>query len=692
MDDLFTSADKKQNDEAHIKDRMAFLVAEVARHNALYHSDDAPEISDAEFDTLFAELQKLEAAYPHLALPDSPTRKIGAKTKRTFAEVAHRTAMLSLDNAFSREDVDDFAARLQRFLGLAAMPELVAEFKIDGLSCSLTYDNGTLTRAVTRGDGQVGEDITANIRTLREVPHQLAGENIPASVDVRGEIYMTREDFEALNARQAAAGQKVFANPRNAAAGSVRQLDSAITAARPLRFFAYALGFTSDDVTLATHTAQLDALRSWGFTTVPDVKTFSDTDSLYTWYEAVGKRRPTLPYAIDGIVYKVNDLTLQKRLGFVARAPRWAIAHKFAAEQATTVLEGIDIQVGRTGVLTPVARLRPVSVGGVMVANATLHNEDYITERDIRIGDTVFVERAGDVIPKVVSVVAAKRLPEAQPYAFPTRCPACGTPTVRPEGEAAHRCPNHFACPAQVEQSLIHFVSKGAYDIDGIGEKQVVLFLKEGLIKTPADVFRLSAHRDRLLEMEGFGEKSVENLLAAIEAARTISLPRFIGALGVPMVGAQVATLIAGRYATIEALLAAIDKGDAAQELDEVDGIGPRIVESVLAYFTDLHTRALLDDLLSVVTVAPYVQKAARQTVFTGKTVVLTGTLTHMTRDEAKIRLQEAGAKVASSISAKTDFLVAGEAAGSKLKKAAELGVAVMDEAAFLAALAEPSG
>ncbi|MBI1363013.1 MAG: NAD-dependent DNA ligase LigA [Proteobacteria bacterium] len=689
MDDLFAAADKKAQDETAVKERMAFLVAEVNRHNALYHTDDAPEISDDAFDKLFHELKALEAQYPHLIQADSPTKKVGGQTKRTFAEVAHRTAMLSLDNAFSREDVADFATRIQRILNLPEMPALVAEFKIDGLSCSLTYENGKLVRAVTRGDGQVGEDITANVKTIANIPHVLNGDSVPRSVDIRGEIYMTRADFESLNARQAAAEQKVFANPRNAAAGSVRQLDSSITASRPLKFFAYALGFTSEDVTFATHTDQLAALAAWGFTTVPDVQVFTDIERLYTWYEALGKRRYDLPYAIDGIVYKVNDLTLQKRLGFVARAPRWAIAHKFPAEQATTVLEGIDIQVGRTGVLTPVARLKPVGVGGVMVANATLHNEDYIAERDIRIGDTVFVERAGDVIPKVVSVVMPKRPEGAEPYIFPTACPACGTPTIRPEGEAAHRCPNHFDCPAQVEQALIHFVSKSAYDIDGLGEKQVVLFLKEGLVRTPADIFRLHEKRDRLLEMEGFGDKSVDNLLAAIEAARTVSLPRFISALGIPMVGAQVAQLIAARYTSLDALLAAIKNGTAAEELDNVDGIGPRIVENVLAYFTEPHNRHRLDDLRAFVTPQDYVQKATRQTPFTGKTVVLTGTLSRMTRDEAKIRLQEAGAKVASSISTKTDILIAGEAAGSKLKKAAELGVAVMDEDAFLAALVD---
>ncbi len=680
MTDLFAHADGVEQ----VRARMAHLVAEVRRHNALYHTHDTPEISDADFDALFRELQQLEAKYPHLALRDSPTKQVGSTVKESFSTAAHRVPMLSLGNAFADEDVADFAERVQRFLNLPAMPALVVEDKVDGVSCSLTYEKGALVRALTRGDGETGEDVTANIRTLRKVPAHLPPP-CPDAIEIRGEVYMTRADFEDLNTRQQAAGDKVFANARNAAAGSLRQLDAGITAARPLRFFAYAFGYVSDESAFTTHTDQLAALTRWGFVVPPDIRTFDTVDGLLDFYRHKMTTRHALPYAVDGVVYKVDSLELQRRLGFVARAPRWAIAHKFPAEQATTVLDGIDLQVGRTGVLTPVARLRPVPVAGVMVSNATLHNEDYIRERDIRIGDTVFVERAGDVIPKVIGPVPERRPAGAVPYVFPPECPACGTPSVRPDGEAARRCPNHFGCPAQQEATLLHFVARDNADVEGLGEKMVQKLIAEGVLATPADVYRLRAHTDRLMALDGYGEKSITNLLVAIEACRQLGFVRFVSALGIPMVGPQVATLLGEKFGTFEALQNAVLH--TPDELDAIDGIGPRIVESLRRFLTEPHNAQKVADLCTEVTVLPYVPPQRRQTFFTGKTVVLTGTLTRMTRDEAKARLVEAGAKVASSLSAKTDVLIAGADAGSKLSKATELGVPVMGEDDFLAKL-----
>ncbi len=672
MDDLFSSEEDKKEIER--------LRTEINYHNKRYHEEDTPEIADSDFDALFKRLQKLEEKHPQLITPDSPTQMVGATPSNKRQVVKHHQPMLSLANAFADDDIDDFIERIKRYLGTEQTPELVAEYKIDGLSCSLLYEGGKLVQALTRGDGQQGEDITANVKTIGTIPHQLHGDNVPNSVDVRGEIYMTRTDFDSLNERQATAGGKIFANPRNAAAGSIRQLDAAIAGQRPLRLFAYSMG--ESNVNFNTHSEQLDALVKWGFEIVPDVKIFTDSKTLLDWYKTLVKARFELPFAIDGIVYKVNDRQLQSRLGTVARAPRWAIAHKFPAEQAATKLLGIDTQVGRTGVVTPVARLEPVYVGGVTVSNATLHNEDYIAERDIRVGDMVFIERAGEVIPKVVSVILNKRADGTQKYLFPKQCPACGNELVRIDGEAAYRCLNHFACPAQLEASLLHFVGRQQFDIEGLGDKMVKMLLEKGFIKTPADIFTLHQHRDTLVELEGYGEKSIDTLLATIEQCKKISFQRFIAALGIPMVGNQVAVLLGNRWGSLEDLRAVARSDKGQHQIEEIDGIGPRIAESLHDFFIHPRNDEQVQSLLAAgVVVEDFIRPTTDKiTKFTGKTVVLTGTLNQMTRDEAKHHLQQMGAKVSSSISAKTDFVIAGDKAGSKLKKAEQLGVTVLGE------------
>lgn len=667
-------------DRQHAEDEIKRLTAEINRHNQLYHEEDAPQISDAEFDALVRQLEKLEAEHPDLIQPDSPSHKVGGAVKSEFKTAEHRVAMLSLSNAFENDEIEDFIARIKRFLGLDKMPEIICEPKIDGVSCSLTYENGALVQALTRGDGKTGEDITANIRTIKTIPHTLKGKNWPESVDIRGEVYMEGEDFEALNKQRVADDEKVFANARNAAAGSLRQLDSRVTQKRPLKFFAYALGHSSEK--FSCHSEELESLRSWGLTTPPETHVFQDMKALLDNYQRMVEARYDLSFAVDGLVYKVNDKSLQQRLGFVARAPRWAIAHKFPAEQATTVLEDIQIQVGRTGVLTPVARLKPVHVGGVTVSNATLHNQDYIKERDIRIGDTVFVERAGDVIPKVVAPVAEKRPKGTEAYDFPTMCPACGSQAVRLEGEAAWRCMNKMNCPAQLEALLMHFVGRKQFDIDGLGEKQIQKFIGLGWLESPADIFHLQDYADEMRELEGYGDKSVDNLLAAIEASKTIALPRFVAALGIPLVGEQVATLLASRYASLDRLAQVAREN--VEELEAIDGIGPRLAESLLDFFVEEHNRELLRQLEQAgVVVEDYTAPQTADNPFKGKTVVLTGALEGMSRDEAKARLQTLGAKVSSSVSGKTDYVVAGAEPGSKLKKANELGVSVLDEAQF---------
>jgi DNA ligase (NAD+) len=677
MDDMFARHD------AQISQQMQQLADQIRHHNHLYHTQDAPEISDAEYDVLFRQLEKLESDYPHLKLPDSPTTKVGATRAAAFKSLPHAVPMRSLGNAFSAEDLQDFCARITKFLGLTAMPAVIVEPKIDGVSLSLTYNNGQLTQALTRGDGEVGEDVTANVRTLKSIPAKLKAENPPQTIEIRGEVYITEADFLKLNEQQAAAAQKVFANPRNAAAGSLRQLDSAITARRPLQFLAYATGASTQS--FATETDLMAQFKAWGFTT-PLVENAATADELLAIYTDWQTHRHTkVPYAIDGLVYKVNDKALQSRLGELARTPRWAIAHKFPPEQATTTVLNIEVQVGRTGKLTPVAKLAPVHVGGVTVTNATLHNEDYITQRDIRVGDTVFIERAGDVIPQVVSVVESKRPAESHKFTFPHTCPACKNPAVREEGEADWRCINHYTCPAQLEAQLIHFVSRHCFDIDGLGDRQIQLFIAEGLLETPADIFTLSEHADVLKTWEGFGEKSVTNLIAAIEKAKTISLPRFLTALGIPQVGEATANDLAHNFPTWENFLTAATAPDAETTLTSIEGIGPKVAYAITSFFANPQNIKLTQALIANgVTIQPYQRASRAQGFFTGKTVVLTGTLAQLTRDEAKARLTAQGAKVTGSVTSKTDFLIAGESPGSKLKDAEKNQVPVLTEDDFL--------
>lgn len=692
--DLFSSAEQNEKQQA-ARARMRALEELIRYHNGKYYTQDTPEISDAAYDALFRELQNLEAAYPQFQAENSPTQKVGGARRQGFASQKHGAPMRSLANAFSAEDVADFCERVQRFLGLSSLPELIVEPKIDGVSLSLTYRNGKLVQALTRGDGETGEDVTANVRTISCIPAQLrvAGgtQNPPYLVEIRGEVYMKTADFENLNEMQAQQGKKVFANPRNAAAGSLRQLDAGVTATRPLRFLAYALGAWQEaenggaPTQPSSETALIQTLQAWGFV-VPETQTAQTPSQVLQVYQTWQKNRyHTVEYAIDGLVYKINDKNLQNRLGELARTPRWALAHKFPPEQATTVLEGIEVQVGRSGKLTPVARLAPVHVGGVTVTNATLHNQDYIAQRDIRVGDTVFIERAGDVIPKVVSVVAEKRPQESAPYVFPHTCPACGSAAVRLEGEADWRCLNHYSCPAQLEAELLHFVSRGCFDIEGLGEKQVQLFMQQGLLKTPADIFALPQQAERIRTWEGYGEKSVANLVAAVEKAKTVTLPRFIAALGIPQVGEATAQDLAANYPQWEVFYAVATGAESQTQLSNIEGIGPKVAEAIADFFANPHNRELIAALHAAgVVIQPYVSASKRQGFFTGKTVVLTGTLEGLTREEAKARLVAQGAKVTGSVTGKTDFVIAGAEAGSKLKDAQRLGITVLDEKALL--------
>ena len=664
------------------------LGAEIAEHDRRYHGEDAPTISDAAYDELRRRYTALEAAFPELADAESANRKVGAPPSEKFAKVRHAVPMLSLGNIFADEEVEEFCARVRRFLGLPvdAPLAMVAEPKIDGLSCSLRFENGELVQAATRGDGFEGEDVTANVRTIRVIPSRLHG--APRVFEARGEVYMRHEDFEALNARQAEAGKPIYANPRNFAAGSLRQLDPRITASRPLAFFAYAWGEVSEPFT-TTQLGAIQAMRRFGLPTNPLTKLCRTAEEMLAHYRTIEAERANLGYDIDGVVYKVDDLALQQRLGFVSRSPRWAVAHKFPAERATTVLEGIEIQVGRTGALTPVAKLKPVTVGGVVVSNATLHNEDEIARKDVRIGDTVVVQRAGDVIPQILEVVLDKRPPRTEPYVFPQTCPVCGSAALREIDEktgvadVVRRCTGHLVCAAQAVEGLKHFSSRNAFDIEGLGDKQIELFFKEGLIRTPADIFTLRARdgkgRPPLREWEGFGETSVRNLFDAIDGRRTIALNRFLFALGVRHVGETNARRLARHYGDWEHFRAAARSADAAEELGAVEGIGPVVAEAIADFFAEERNEAALDALLKEVTVQPMERIAAGHPL-AGKTIVFTGSLEKMTRDEAKAMAERLGAKVSGSISARTDLVVAGPGAGSKLTRARELGVETVDE------------
>jgi DNA ligase (NAD+) len=682
--------------EAEAANELMRLAKAIAHHDRLYHAEDSPEISDAEYDALVRRNAELEAAFPHLIRADSPSRKVGhAIAASPLGKVAHEVRMMSLDNAFSPEEVAEWLARMRRFLNLADDAPLActAEDKIDGLSCSLRYENGVLVRAATRGDGQVGEDVTANVEHIPDIPQKLPA-GVPQVFEVRGEVYMEKQAFTALNAAQHEAGGKLFANPRNAAAGSLRQKDASVTAKRPLRFWAHGWGAASD-VPGATQSEVVAKLKEWGFPVSPLFVTIEGgADALVAHFNAIGRARPALPYDIDGVVYKLDRLDWQERLGFVAKAPRWALAHKFPAERAETIVEAIDIQVGRTGKLTPVGRLAPVLVGGVTVTNVTLHNRDEIARLGLRVGDRVVIQRAGDVIPQVVENLTRDDPRDA--FAFPDHCPECGSEAVAEEGEVDVRCTGGLICPAQRTQRLEHFVSRKALDIEGLGEKTIAQFFALGWLESPADIFRLKDRRAEILSLEGWQEKSVDNLLAAIEAKRTPDAARLLFALGIRHVGEVTARDLMKHFHELPALRSLAERAhagdaEAAGELTAIDGIGPSVVEALGDFFHEPHNVAVWEDLLSEVTPPRYEVKTVASRV-AGKTVVFTGKLETMSRDEAKAQAERLGAKAAGSVSAKTDLLVAGPGAGSKLKKAAELGIETTDEAGWAAIIAEALG
>jgi DNA ligase (NAD+) len=686
--------------EAEAVDELTRLADEIAAHDIRYHQQDAPTISDAGYDALKRRNAELEAAFPHLVRDNSPSMRVGAARSEQFAPVEHGVPMLSLDNAFSDEEAVEFDARVRRFLRLDEAPAYTAEPKIDGLSASLRYENGVLVRGATRGDGRVGEDVTENLRTLKEIPKRLSGSGWPEVVEIRGEVYLGHAEFKALNEAAAEAGQRTYANPRNAAAGSLRQIDPSITATRPLRFFAYAWGLVSAPFA-ETQWQALQSLKAWGFCTTPESRRVEGPDGLLEAYRAMEAVRPTLGYDIDGVVYKVDRLNWQQRLGFVSRSPRWAVARKFPAEQARTVLEAIDMQVGRTGAVTPVARLKPVTVGGVVVVNATLHNADEIARKDVRIGDTVIVQRAGDVIPQVVGPVLEARPKDAVAFAFPDHCPcSLKTPLARETTASGaetvvRRCTGELACPFQKLAHLRHFVSRRALDIEGLGEKQLSAFVERGWIREPADIFRLAKDEARLDELratDGYGEVSIRNLVAGIEARRSIPLDRFIYGLGVRHIGETTAVTLARGYGSAEAFLEAMDKvaaGDEAaiEELDALDQVGRAVIDAAGSYFAEDHNRKLVAALVEELTILD-AEQPKRDTAVAGKTVVFTGALERMTRDEAKAQAEGLGAKVSGSVSKKTDIVVAGPGAGSKLKTAAELGIQVLTEDEWLALVA----
>ena len=675
-------------DEAAARDELGLLAAAIAYHDTRYHGEDAPVISDADYDALVARNRALEAVFPSLVREDSPSLRVGAPAAAGFGKVRHARPMLSLNNGFSDEDIEDFAARIRRFLSLAEDDELAftAEPKIDGLSLSLRYEGGTLVQAATRGDGAEGEDVTDNIRMVGAVPQALAG-SPPDILEVRGELYMDRDDFLALNTAQEAAGGKIFANPRNAAAGSLRQKDPEVTGSRNLQFFAYSLGETSAPIA-TTHKECLDQLSSYGFSVNDYSMRTTQVSELLERHKFIISERPSMSYDSDGVVYKVDRLDYQERLGQVARAPRWALAHKFPAEQAETTLNAIDIQVGRTGALTPVARLQPVTVGGVVVSNATLHNEDEIRRKDIRVGDRVVIQRAGDVIPQVVRVITEARPSGSAEFIFPIRCPECGAAAIRPDGEAVRRCTNSLECPAQRLEWLKHFVSRNAFDIAGLGARQIDQFVALGWVTRPADIFRLAARRAALAKLDGYGETSITNLLAAIEARREIAFERMIFALGIRQVGQATARLLALHFDTPQAMMAALapeaDIDATVADLIAIDQVGDSMADDLVAFFHNGTNRAAVADLLAQLSVIPP-ERPADDSPVSGKTIVFTGTLSRMSRAEAKARAESLGAKVSGSVSGKTDYLVAGADAGSKARKAADLGVTVLGEDEWLA-------
>ncbi len=677
--------------EDEVKKRLAFLAREIKAADALYYQDDNPALSDAEYDALRRENTELEEKFPHLTRKDSPSKGVGAKPSGKFGKITHSVPMLSLDNAFTDEDVADFTARVKRFLNLAedAPMSFTAEPKIDGLSASLRYEQGRLVRGATRGDGKIGEDITANLATLETVPKTLKGGDWPDVLEVRGEVYIGRADFDTMNAAQVAAGKEAYKNPRNAAAGSLRQIDPGITASRPLKLFAYTWGEVSEPFA-ATQMEAVQKFAEWGFATNPDMKLHDNASEMIAHYHEIEEKRPDLGYDIDGVVYKVNDLALQERLGFVSRAPRWATAHKFPAEKAITKLEAIDIQVGRTGALTPVARLTPITVGGVVVSNATLHNEDEIKRLGVKAGDTVEIQRAGDVIPQVLRVTVDGG---GDVFNLPHQCPVCGAEAVRDIDEktgrvdVVRRCTNGLSCPAQAIEGLKHFVSRRAYDIDGLGTKQIELFYKKDWVRQPADIFRLDYNV--ISKLEGFGETSANNLKAAIDARRQIGFDKFLYAFGIRHIGQGNANLIAKHYLSWDVLADAVanmenEESAAYQELLSIDGVGGGAAGALSGFLRGAQNKQMVENLLQHVSVVDAIAPTSDSPV-SGMTVVFTGKLERLSRDEAKARAQSLGAKVSGSVSAKTDILVAGPGAGSKLKKAAELGVKTLTEDEWLA-------
>ncbi|MGE3622486.1 MAG: NAD-dependent DNA ligase LigA [Bdellovibrionales bacterium] len=668
---------------------MARLSAEIHRHDLLYHQKDEPEISDAAYDELRKRYKALHDQFPYLAPKDDPEKKVGAAPAGGFGKVRHAVPMLSLNNAFDDGDIEDFLAGIRRFLMLGDGEKLVfmAEPKIDGLSASLRYENGRLVQAATRGDGVTGENITANVRTIRSVPHELKGAH-PEIVEIRGEVYLNRHDFMKLNEAREKEGEPPFANPRNATAGSVRQLDPSVTAGRPLGFMGYAFGETSE-MQAKTQDDIRRQIKGWGFTPNEPARLCDGAAELLAYYHELEATRHKLPFDIDGVVYKLNRMDWQERLGFISRAPRWAVAHKFAPEKAETKLHKINIQVGRTGALTPVAELEPVTVGGVVVSRATLHNEDEIGRKDVREGDVVYLQRAGDVIPQVTGVDLKQRPKNSKPFKFPDHCPECGSLAIREDGMAVRRCTGGLVCPAQAVERLRHFVSRNALNIEGLGEERIHELWEIELLHAPADIFRLHRHRAKLVERERWGEKSVDKLMDAIETRRTVPLDRFIYALGIRQVGEATARLLARHYKSLshwrEAMLDAREEGSAAwNDLDNIEQIGPLVARDIVAFFKEKHNREAIDDLAREMKITDYIRAASRETPLSGKTIVFTGTLTSMSRPEAKAKAEALGANVGGSISSKTDFLVVGADAGSKAKKAAELGVKTLTEEEWL--------
>lgn len=673
--------------EADAANELMRLARQIAKHDRLYHAEDDPEISDQEYDALVRRNAELETQFPHLVRDDSPSKKVGhAVSSSPLGKVTHEVRMMSLDNGFSDEEIHEWVARVRRFLSLPddEPVAITAEDKIDGLSCSLRYESGKLVRAATRGDGQVGEDVTANVAYIADIPQELSGDNVPDLFEVRGEVYMSKQDFAALNAAQHEAGGKLFANPRNAAAGSLRQKDASVTARRPLRFWAYGWGAASEVPGDTQHAVMLQ-IEAWGFPVSPFLTVTNSVEDMLAHYAEIGRQRPDLPYEIDGVVYKVDRLDWQQRLGFVAKAPRWALAHKFPAEEAETTLEAIDIQVGRTGKLTPVGRLAPVMVGGVTVTNVTLHNRDEIARLGVRPGDRVVVQRAGDVIPQVVRNLTPEV--EREAYLFPDACPECGSEAVAEESEVDVRCTGGLICPAQRTERLKHFVSRKALDIDGLGEKTIDQFFALGWLESPADIFRLKDRKDAILALEGWQDKSVDNLLASVENKREPDAARLLFGLGIRHVGEVTARDLMKNFHELPALRQAAEQAragdeDALSEITSIDGVGGAVVEALGDFFHEPHNVEVWEDLLSLVSPPPYIVETLDSPV-AGKTVVFTGKLETMSRDEAKAQAERLGAKAAGSVSAKTDLLVAGPGAGSKLKKAAELGIEVIDEAGW---------